>query len=117
DQGEPPTVGVVAPAADAVVHGTETEVHLTTTGTATDYYTTIHYRELTAADDFSVVVLPDTQYYTTGPTSAHPDRAIHFFADQTRWIMSHRDDYRIRAVIHNGDIVDDGRVTSQWTVA
>jgi len=117
DHGEPPSALVVTPQNAEVVEGDAAELRLALVGDADQYEVTFHVRELTEDDDFAVVVLPDTQYYTTGPTTAHPDRATHFFADQTRWIMEQREAYRISAVIHNGDIVDDGRVTSQWTVA
>jgi hypothetical protein len=117
DHGEPPEAIVVTPMPGDVVTGDTADLRLALVGDASQYEVRFHLRELTDEDDFAVVVLPDTQYYTTGPTSAHPDRATHFFQDQTRWIMAHRDEYRIRAVIHNGDIVDDGRVQSQWTVA
>lgn len=116
DRGLPPEVVVTAPTADAVVSGTSTELSLALSGAeATEV--TFHVRELTDADDFTVVVLPDTQYYTTGPTAARPDRATHFFADQTRWIMENLDTYGIVAVIHNGDIVDNGSIAAQWRVA
>lgn len=117
DRGAPPTAVVVTPMHDATVAGPSTELRLALVGEADRYEVTFHVRELTEEDDFAVVVLPDTQYYTTGPSAAHPDRATHFYADQTRWIMAQRMAYRIRAVIHNGDIVDDGNVASQWAVA
>jgi hypothetical protein len=118
DLGRPPTVIVVAPREADVVSGTSTELRVAIEDEdASRFAVSFHVRELTSEDDFTVVVLPDTQYYTTGPTDAHPDRATHFFADQTRWIMAQREAYRIVAVLHNGDIVDDGRVASQWTVA
>jgi hypothetical protein len=117
DRGEPPEVVVVTPMPGETVTGTSAPLRLALVGESTDYEVTFHVRELSEEDDFAVVVLPDTQYYTTGPTAAHPDRATHFFADQTRWIMENRTRYRIAAVIHNGDIVDDGNVASQWNVA
>ena len=72
---------------------------------------TFHVREITEADDFTIVVLPDTQYYTR--VGDNHD----YFYDQTQWVMDHRVDYNIVAVIHNGDIVDNGNIDSQWTVA
>jgi hypothetical protein len=115
DHGTPPGVVVVAPAVDAVVSGASAELRVAVDGSPREV--TFYVRALTEEDDFSVVVLPDTQYYTTGPTTAHPDRATHFFADQTRWVMANREAYRIAAVIHNGDIVDNGGTASQWRVA
>ncbi|MBX7192129.1 MAG: metallophosphoesterase [Sandaracinaceae bacterium] len=117
DRGAPPEVVVVTPMPGESVTGTSAPVRLAIVGEASEYDVRVHVRELTEDDDFAIVVLPDTQYYTTGPSAAHPDRAIHFYEDQTRWIMAERARYRIAAVIHNGDIVDDGRVASQWAVA
>lgn len=116
DRGLPPAVTVVSPLDGASVSGASTELSLALSGTEASEVV-FHVREITEDDDFSVVVLPDTQYYTTGPTSARPDRATHFFADQTRWIMANLDTYRIAAVIHNGDIVDNGSIAAQWRVA
>jgi len=50
------------------------------------------------ATEFTVVALPDTQYYA----AAHPD----IFDAQTRWIADHQADHHIAAVVHEGDIVD-----------
>src|ERR1051325_10648648 len=47
---------------------------------------------------FSVVVLPDTQYYS----SSWPD----IFAAQTRWIIKNRESEQIAFVLHTGDVVD-----------
>jgi hypothetical protein len=57
---------------------------------------------------FSLVVLPDTQFYA---------EAYHrIFAAQTEWILAEREARRIAVVLHEGDIVnvDDD---AQWTVA
>ncbi len=117
DRGDPPTAVVVTPMHDATVSGSSTELRLALVGETDRYEVTFHVRDLTEDDDFSVVVLPDTQFYTTGATAAHPERDTRFYADQTRWIMAQREAYRIAAVIHNGDIVDDGNIASQWAVA
>ncbi|MCB9592548.1 MAG: metallophosphoesterase [Sandaracinaceae bacterium] len=69
-------------------------------------------REITAEDDFTIVVLPDTQYYTV------VDRNLHrYFDDQTRWVTENRDAYEIVGVIHNGDIVNNGDQRAQWVIA
>lgn len=54
---------------------------------------------------FTVVVLPDTQYYS----SDHPE----IFEAQTRWIVAERRDLKIALVVHEGDIVD-GDEPRQW---
>lgn len=73
---------------------------------------TFHVRRIVDEDDFSVVVLPDTQYYTTEGAGREP-----IFHAQTQWIVDNRVAYNIKAVIHNGDIVDKGRELYQWGVA
>jgi hypothetical protein len=60
------------------------------------------------APAYTVVVLPDTQYYA----SSWPD----IFMAQTRWIAENRTAHQIAFVLHTGDLVD-GDVPEQWTVA
>lgn len=110
DLGAAPTVSVSGPGdtvtgnqADLAVDVADPEGHASTV--------TFHVREITAADDFTIVVLPDTQYYTRVGDNHN------FFYDQTKWVMDNRAEYNIVAVIHNGDIVDNGNIDSQWTVA
>jgi hypothetical protein len=55
--------------------------------------------------DFTVVALPDTQYYSCGsPCSSNP--AI--FTAQTQWIVSNKDAINIVYVAHEGDCVEHG---------
>jgi hypothetical protein len=54
---------------------------------------------------FTVVALPDTQYYAAD----HPE----IFEAQTRWIVEARDEEQIALVLHEGDIVDRD-VPPQW---
>jgi hypothetical protein len=58
------------------------------------------------AGDFTVVVLPDTQYYS----ASYPQ----IFNSQTQWIAANRDALNIQLVIGVGDIVDGPMQTSQW---
>jgi hypothetical protein len=55
---------------------------------------------------FSVIVLPDTQYYS----AFHPE----IFLNQTRWIVENRAMRNIVFVIHLGDIVDNFGDSAQW---
>jgi hypothetical protein len=55
---------------------------------------------------FTIIVLPDTQYYT----SSYPD----IFTNQTQWIVAHREAFNIVYVGHEGDIVNTARSTTQW---
>ncbi len=61
-----------------------------------------------AAGEFSIVFLPDTQYY-----SAHYPET---FKAQTQWIADNQVRYNIRAVLHEGDAVD-GNEADQWANA
>jgi len=67
-------------------------------------------RALAAEDEssFTVVVLPDTQYYA----SAHPE----ILEAQAQWIVRRRTSDRIAFVVHEGDIVDADE-TRQWESA
>ena len=55
---------------------------------------------------FTVVVLPDTQFYA----ESYP----HLFLDQTRWITDQVEKRNIVAVIHEGDIVNKCWREEQW---
>jgi hypothetical protein len=60
------------------------------------------------AASYSIVVLPDTQYYS----SSWPD----IFTAQTRWLVENRQAQQIAFVLHTGDLVDADAPT-QWEVA
>jgi len=57
---------------------------------------------------YSVVVLPDTQYYSANTPQ--------FFDTQTAWIVAEHAAGNIAFVLHEGDIVDND-LASQWTNA
>ena len=59
--------------------------------------------------DYSIVVLPDTQYYAASFPA--------IFMEQTQWIVEHHEDQQIAFVLHTGDIVDRDDVPMQWKVA
>ena len=60
-------------------------------------------------NDFSVVVLPDTQYYS----QKYPQ----IFLSQTQWIVNNLKNYNIVFVTHSGDIVNDCDDREQWQFA
>jgi len=60
----------------------------------------------TPADEFTIVALPDTQFYS----STYPQ----IFAAQTQWIADHVQEQNIKLVVGLGDIVDGGGVLAQW---
>ncbi len=59
-------------------------------------------------EPFSVIVLPDTQYYSL----RHPE----FFKAQTEWIKMKQKELRIVAVLHEGDMVHNN-TEAEWEVA
>lgn len=70
-----------------------------------------------APDDFTLAVLPDTQYYTGTKKGGTP---AHFLA-QTDWIVSNRLSRRIAYVAHVGDVVEtrdaNGGNVVEWSHA
>ncbi len=60
----------------------------------------------TPVDEFTIVALPDTQFYS----SLNPQ----IFAAQTQWIANHVQDQNIQLVVGLGDIVDGGGDLTQW---
>jgi hypothetical protein len=109
DMGTPPK----ATANPATVTATSAELSVAVEdGESKDTAVTFHVRRIVDEDDFSVVVLPDTQYYTTEGAGREP-----IFHAQTQWIVDNRAAYDIKGVIHNGDIVDKGAKLYQWGVA
>jgi hypothetical protein len=68
-----------------------------------------------AGEDFTIVVLPDTQYYYN---NERPDenQTLGIYEDQVCWIMDKADEKKIEFVIHVGDITDNDS-SSQWEIA
>ncbi len=68
-------------------------------------------RDLTAtpAEDFTIIVIPDTQYYS----QTYPE----IFYSQTDWIAANREALNIAFVSHVGDIVQRGGSDFEWIVA
>ena len=62
-----------------------------------------------ALENFSIVVIPDTQYSSESFPSA--------FNAQGQWIADNTDARNIKYTIHEGDIVDDSDETYQWNNA
>lgn len=109
--GAPPTASASAPA--DTVTGASAELAVAIEDPDSNAHAaTFHVRRIVEQDDFSVVVLPDTQYYTVEGKNREK-----YFYDQTKWIVDNRETYAIKAVIHNGDIVDKGAIDAQWKVA
>ncbi len=65
-----------------------------------------------SCDPFSVMLIPDTQYYTSKQAAGEKNSLF----KQFRWILANRTSHDIRFVIHLGDITNNNR-DSQWVVA
>ena len=59
--------------------------------------------------DFSIVLLPDTQFYS----ESHPS----IFLDQTKWIIANRAAWNIQFVLGEGDIVNEPENSFEWVNA
>lgn len=65
-------------------------------------------------DEFSIAVIPDTQYYTSEKKGGKKE----MFNAQTSWIAKNAVKEKIAYVIHLGDISDDGeKFPEQWVNA
>ncbi len=116
DRGVPPTISATAPSENAVVPAAEAVIGLAIDDPEqSEFVATFYVRELSVEDDFTVVVLPDTQYYSDedSPNGGSPQ----YFYDQTQWVRDNREAYNILAVIHNGDLVNNGDRDEEWVIA
>lgn len=80
-----------------------------------DNLTVTYYGKVagSAGPDFTLVALPDTQYYSAGLFGGTPET----FKSQTRWIVGQRAAANIAAVMHLGDCVENGNNggnTTEW---
>lgn len=97
----------VRPVDGATLKSAETTLTVETTPANVDRDVTFFGRsDRLPGEDFAVILLPDTQYYS----ESYPDT----FSTQTRWIVDHRTERNIAAVLHLGDIVETASVTAQW---
>ena len=116
DQGVPPSVIPVEPIGPGPVEGGATELGVAIgDAEADDFVVTFHLREVSELDDFTLVVLPDTQYYSDEDANQGGDPQ--YFHDQTQWVRDNREAYNIVGVIHNGDIVNHGSAPEEWVIA
>lgn len=82
---------------------------------------TLYGREAPTADEepFTVVLLPDTQFYTSETRGG----SRHIFYRQTDWIVENREALNIPFVLHMGDITQSGDLIdgvnnlAEWLIA
>lgn len=71
-------------------------------------------KKLDEQEDFTIVGLPDTQYYTSQQYNGTPG----IFYSQTQWIADNRETENIVYVCHLGDCVENGdEVEAEWQYA
>src|SRR5215510_7936508 len=66
--------------------------------------------EFIDSEPFTVILLPDTQYYAEGSQGAKPEMMY----AQMRWIAANAPGLNIKAVVGLGDIVNCGNDVRQW---
>ena len=71
---------------------------------------------LAQAEDFTLVALPDTQYYTC-TSGGSCESGLGIFATQTGWVEANRDVRDIRFVTLLGDCAQNGNVTAEYDIA
>ena len=103
-----PTASLQSPANNAIKVPVNAPLTVQTTDADSSNLTVRYYARRVAAvepsDQFSVVALPDTQFYSE---NAGGDRAA-IFSAQTDWIVAERDALNIGFVLHLGDISQNG---------
>ena len=70
-------------------------------------------QQLFPQDDFTIIGLPDTQFYVSSLNGGTPS----MFEDQTRWIVENKDDSNIVYVAHLGDCVEHADSVLEWQYA
>ncbi|MBN2132479.1 MAG: tandem-95 repeat protein [Sedimentisphaerales bacterium] len=107
DTHAPDSPVLVAPADGGTVESMSPTLEVTVIdpdGDAMDV--TFYGRRISSDDEFTLVVLPDTQFYS----ESYPQ----VFTAQTQWIVDNIGARNIAFVTHEGDIVDNAGVTYEW---
>ncbi|MBI5501769.1 MAG: metallophosphoesterase [Deltaproteobacteria bacterium] len=105
---DPPAIALVGPADGAIVPAGNVPLSVWVEARG-EQPLTVEFLGRPVDPDFSIVALPDTQYYS----ATHPAT----FLDQTTWVRANAERYNIRAVLHEGDITDNGTSATQWANA
>lgn len=117
-----PVVTAASPAEGGSVSGGAVSLQAHLTDPEGDAMTVTFYGRLTTpatpGPDFTLVAIPDTQYYSGGtPAKANTvtlEQLWGTFGEQTQWIVDNKAGRNISFVSHMGDIVDIGDVVEQW---
>lgn len=108
-----PVVTLLSPANNSTSFGPTAQLTAGIADPEGDATTTTFYGRTkstaTPGPDFSVIILPDTQFYAQNSSLAP------IFKAQTQWIVDNRISRNIAFVNHVGDITNDGdNIPAQW---
>ncbi|MFZ4768116.1 MAG: Ig-like domain-containing protein, partial [Roseimicrobium sp.] len=111
-----PVVTLSSPANNATVNGSATTLQANLSDPEGDAITVTFYGRQTTpavpAPDFTLVAIPDTQYYSEGAAArantVTVEQLIGTFGAQTQWCVDNRTTRNIAFVSHMGDIVENG---------
>lgn len=113
-----PVVTLVNPADGATVSGSTVTLEANLNDPEGDALTVTFYgrnaQPTTPGPDFTVVAIPDTQYYSEGnPTKAANwgltvEQVVGQFSAQTQWVVDNSETRNVAFVAHMGDIVENG---------
>ncbi|MEO5917447.1 MAG: Ig-like domain-containing protein [Luteolibacter sp.] len=120
-----PVVTLETPSDNASVTGSSVPLNASVVDPDGDPMTVTFYGRETVpvapGVDFSVVAIPDTQYYSEGsPAKANTvtvQQLVGTFGAQTQWIVDNRDTRNVAFVSHMGDLVENGNFNGnpiQW---
>jgi len=71
----------------------------------------VSVEKVEALESFSIMVLPDTQYYCS-----YPDREV-IFVKQTEWIRDNAVAKKVKMVLHEGDLINSNNSSPEWVRA
>ena len=111
--GAPLLATLVAPSNSTIGISTAPDLKVTVTDPEADNLTVTWYGKAAGTNgaDFTLVALPDTQYYAAALNGGTPE----MFTAQTQWIVNNRVAKNIAYVAHLGDCVEHGNNNSiEW---
>jgi hypothetical protein len=111
----PFTPTLVAPGNSASGISTSPDLRVTVADPDNDNLTVTWFGKVagTHGADFTLAVLPDTQFYSAGVRGGTPA----MFTAQTQWIVDNRAARNLAYVAHLGDCVNRGNSTTEWNNA
>jgi hypothetical protein len=113
---QPPVVTLNTPADAATISGSSVNLQVGLSDPNDDAMTVTFYGRPTApatpAPDFTLVAIPDTQYYSEGSAArantVTVEQLVGTFGAQTQWVVDNRVTRNVAFVSHMGDIVENG---------